>query len=293
VKQLMRVFPGNVTHVGQRRDQQDAYGLSNFADGQFIDHGGYLALVADGIGGMEYGAVASSVAVEAFLGRYLAKSVLREVDETLDGALLAANRAVLEEAERRDCLENMGTTLVAAVIYEGFLYWRSVGDSHLYLFRGGRLGQVNADHNFASTLQAWVADGLISQNMADLHPDRATLESFIGLNEIRHIDSNRVPLPLQDGDLVMLCSDGVYGCMTDEEIMSCLTQEPMLAAKQLADAVLAKQLPHQDNLTAVVLHYRSSRKANGNEGLWLLRFWLYLALLGSIVLSAGLLLLNR
>ncbi len=289
----MRVFPGNVTHVGQRRDQQDAYGLSNFGDGQFIDHGGYLALVADGIGGMEYGAVAAGIAVEAFLGRYLAKSVLREVDDTLDGALQAANRAVLEEAERRDCLENMGTTLVAAVIYEGSLYWRSVGDSHLYLFRDGRLGQVNADHNFARTLQAWVAEGLISQNMADLHPDRATLDSFVGLNEIRHIDNNRVPLPLQDGDVVMLCSDGVYGCLTDIEIMACLAQEPMLAAQQLADTALAKQLPRQDNLTAVVLQYRSSRKVTSDDSIWLLRFWLYLALLGSIVLSVGLLLLNR
>lgn len=289
----MRVFPGNVTHVGQRRDQQDSFGLSSFDDGQFIDHGGYLALVADGIGGMEYGALASSIAVEAFLGRYLAKSVLREVDETLDGALQAANRAVQEEAERRDCLENMGTTLVAAVIYEGCLHWRSVGDSHLYLYREGRLAQVSADHNFARTLQAWVAEGLISQNMADLHPDRATLDSFVGLTEISHIDGNRVPLPLQDGDVVMLCSDGVYGCLSDDEIMACLAQEPMLAAQQLADTALAKQLPHQDNLTAVVLQYRSSRRASNDEGIWLLRFWLYLALLGSIALSVILLLLNR
>lgn len=288
----MRVFPGNATHIGQRRDQQDSFGLSNFGDGRFIDHGGYLALVADGIGGMEYGAIASIIAVESFLERYQAKSVLREIDETLDSALLAANRAILEEAERRDCLENMGTTLVAAVIHEGFLYWRSVGDSHLYLFRDGRLGQLNADHVFARTLQTWVADGLISQNMADLHPDRATLESFVGLNEIRHIDRNRAPLPLQDGDVLLLCSDGVYGCLTDGEIMACLAQEPMLAAQQLAEAVLAKQLPHQDNLTAVVLQCRSSRKAKSDDSIWLLRFWLYLALLASILLSAGLLLLN-
>lgn len=288
----MRVFPGNVTHIGQRRDQQDAYGLSNFEDGQFIDHGGYLALVADGIGGMEYGAVASSVAVEAFLGRYLAKSVLREVDETLDSALEAANRAVQEEAERRDCLENMGTTLVAAVIYEDCLYWRSVGDSHLYLCREGRLGQLSVDHNFTRTLQAWVAEGIISQNMADLHPDRATLDSFVGLTDLRHIDGNRKPLPLQDGDVLLLCSDGIYGSLTDNEIMVCLAQEPMLAAQQLADTVQAKQRPHQDNLTAVVLHYRSIHRSSDDKGVWLLRFWLYLALVGSVALSAILLFLN-
>lgn len=292
MKELVRVYPGNAAHIGQRRDQQDAFGLSNFEDGQFIDHGGYLALVADGIGGMEYGAVASNIAVEAFLGRYLAKSVLREVDETLDSALEAANRAILEEAERRDCLENMGTTLVAAVICEGFLYWRSVGDSHLYLYRDGRLGQLNGDHNFTRTLQAWVAEGLISQNMADLHPDRATLDSFVGLNQIRHVDSNRQPLPLQDGDVIVLCSDGIYGSLTDAEIMACLAHEPMLAAQQLAETVLAKQRPYQDNLTTVVLQYRSLGKARGGEDPWGLRFWLYLALLASMIASAVLLFLN-
>lgn len=288
----MRVFPGNASDVGQRNDQQDAYGLSNFEDANFIDHGGYLALVADGIGGMEYGAAASNLAVDAFLGRYLAKSVLREIDETLDCALQAANRAVQEEAERRDCMENMGTTLVAAVIYEGLLYWRSVGDSHLYLMRDGRLGQVNADHVYARTLQVSVAEGLISQNMADLHPDRATLDSFVGLNAIPHIDGNRKPLALEDGDVLLLCTDGVYGGLADFEIMACLSQEPMQAAQQLADCVLAKRLPHQDNLTAVVLQYRSSRTVGGDEGVWWLRFWLYLVLVASIVLSASLLLLS-
>lgn len=288
----MRVFPGNVSHIGSRRDQQDAYGLSNFTDGQFIDHAGYLAVVADGIGGMEFGSVASNLAVDAFLGRYLGKSVMREVDETLDSALLAANRAVLEEAERRDCLENMGTTLVAAAIYEGYLYWRSVGDSHLYLLRDGRLAQINADHIHARSLQAWVAEGLISQNMADLHPDRATLESFVGLSEMRHIDANSVALALQDGDVLLLCSDGIYTGLSDLEIIQCLGLEPMSAAQQLADSVLAKQLPHQDNLTAVVLQYRSSRRPLDDGNLWLLRFWLYLALVASIALSAGLLMLN-
>lgn len=288
----MRVVPGNFSHIGLRRDQQDAFGLSNFEDGQFVDHAGYLALIADGIGGMEFGSVAANLAVDAFLGRYLAKSVLREVDETLDSALLVANRAVLEDAERRDCLEKMGTTLVAAAIYEGCLHWRSVGDSHLYLLRDGRLAQINVDHIHARSLQSWVAEGLISQNMADMHPDRATLESFVGLSEIRHIDANASPLPLQDGDILLLCSDGIYAGLNSNEMIACLGLEPMVAARQLADQVLAKHLPHQDNLTAVVLQYRSSRSPVDEGNLWWLRFWLYLALVASVALSAGLLMLN-
>lgn len=289
----MRVFPGNVSHIGDRQEQQDAFALSNFEDAEFVDHGGYLALVADGIGGMEYGAAASNLAVDAFLGRYAAKSVLREVEETLDAALQNASRAVLEEAERRDCLEHMGTTLVAAALYDGYLYWRSVGDSRLYLLRAGRLAQLTADHNHARSLQTLVADGLISQNMADLHPDRGVLESFIGLNEIRYIDCNPVPLQLQDGDVLLLCTDGIYGALSDLEMTACLSGEPMQAARQLADRVLTKQLPHQDNLTAVVLHYRSKcRSGDEQQRLWRLRWWLYLALVGSVAVSSLLMLLN-
>lgn len=288
----MRVFPGNVSLIGGRRDQQDAFALSNFEDVHFVDHGGYLALVADGIGGMEFGALASTLAVDGFMVRYLAKSVLREIDETLDGALLAANRVVLEEAERRDCLENMGTTLVAVVICDGYLYWRSVGDSRLYLLRAGRLAQLSADHVHARSLQALVGEGLISQNMADMHPDRKNLESFVGLNEIRHIDRNATPMPLEDGDVLLLCSDGVYGGLSDAEMMACLAREPMQAANQLAGTVLAKQLKHQDNLTAVVLQYRSALRSADDGDVWWLRFWLYVALVVSVAISAALLMLN-
>lgn len=281
----MRLSPGNASHIGQRKQQQDAYALSDFADGNFIDHSGYFAVVADGIGGMEYGAEAAVIAVDAFQGSYLSKSVLCDVDEALDIAILAANRAVLEEAERRDCLEHMGTTLVAAVVYENCLYWRSVGDSHLYLCRAGRLSQLNVDHNFARTLQGWVAEGLIAQNMADMHPERCTLESYLGLSDLRDIDRNRQPLPLQNGDVMLLCSDGIYGVLTANEIIACLDKEPMHAAQQLCDAVLAKQQPYQDNLTAVVVACSSSRSPNatGNDS----RPWLYWSTL-LVLLAAAL-----
>lgn len=278
----MRLTPGNASHIGLRPQQQDAYALSDFSDAQFVEHGGYFAVLADGVGGMKYGAEASTIAVDVFMASYLGKSVLREVDETLDSAVQAANRAVLEEAERRDCPERMGTTLLAAVVYEDCLYWRSIGDSHLYLCREGRLGQLNADHNFARTLQSWVAEELISQNMADMHPKRGTLESFLGMADLCQIDCNRQPLPLQAGDWLLLCSDGIYGVLTDDEIIQCLSGEAMLAAQRLIDAALAKQHPFQDNLTAVVL---ACPPATGMPAAKARRFWQW-SLLVTVALLA-------
>lgn len=250
---MIVVLPGNASHIGQRREQQDAFALSDFADAEFVAHGGYLAIVADGIGGLCNGKQAAECAVAGFMATYLAKPPQQSIDQTLELALEAANQAVLAQALDDDVTEQMGTTLVAAVVHSGLLYWRAVGDSHLYLCRDGRLSQLNAEHNLARHLQAQVDQGLLSQTAADHHTERYALDSFIGMRDLLDIERNRQPLPLQPGDLLLLCSDGIDGSLSADEIIDCLNAQPMLAAQQLCQAVLSKQKPAQDNLTAVVL----------------------------------------
>lgn len=249
----MKVLPGNAIHIGRRQQQQDAFALSDFSDGDFVAHGGCVAVVADGIGGLLHGAEAANIAVSRFLEDYQTKFHAQTVSEALDDALLAANQAVCDAGFYLGCPERIGTTLIAAAIHQGQLHWRAVGDSHLYLCRGGRLSQLNADHNFARQLQILVNEGIISQQEADTHPERQALEAFLGVNPLADIARNRQPLPLQNGDILLLCTDGVYAELSVDEIMACLCLAPMMAAQALCDAVLAKQQPHQDNLTAVVL----------------------------------------
>lgn len=257
---MMVVLPGNASHIGQRREQQDAFALSDFADAEFVAHGGYLALVADGIGGLFNGKQAAERAVAGFMATYLAKPRQQTIDQTLDLALKAANQAVIAQALDNDVAEQMGTTLVAAVVHSGLLYWRAVGDSHLYLCRDGRLSQLNAEHTLARHLQAQVDQGLLSQTAADHHPARNALDSFIGMRELLDIERNRQPLALQPGDQLLLCSDGIDGSLSADEIIACLNARPMLAAHQLCRAVLSKQQPAQDNLTAVVLAYHETSR---------------------------------
>ncbi|AEF99433.1 PP2C family protein-serine/threonine phosphatase [Methylomonas methanica] len=253
---MMEVVPGNASHIGQRQQQQDAFAFSDFADAEFVAHGGYLAVVADGIGGLLNGAQAANIAVTEMVSRYLAKSTVHAVDHALDQALDMANQAVLDAGHWYNSFREMGTTLVAAVIHQGHLYWRAVGDSHLYLYRDGRLSQLNADHNFARQLQAQVNEGLISQDQADNHPHRLALEYYLGLPYLPEVERNSNPLLLQANDRVLLCSDGIDGVLSADEVIACLAEMPMRAAQRLVDAALEKQQAGQDNLTAVILGYQ-------------------------------------
>lgn len=252
----MLVLPGNASHIGQRAQQQDAFALSDFADDEFVAHGGYLAVVADGVGGLLYGADAAHIATSRYVEAYLSKPREYSISEAMNSALETANQAVYAVAKEHYCPEQMGTTLVAVVIHQNQLHWRAVGDSHVYLCRDGRLSQLNADHNYGRQLQVQVEVGLISQEQADNHPDRNALEYFIGLHSLPETALSQQSLPLLAGDKLLLCSDGVDGVLSADEIIVCLNETPMIAAQHLCDAVLQKEKIGQDNLTAVVLAYQ-------------------------------------
>src|SRR6516225_11406414 len=109
----MRFAPGNAQHIGARQQQQDAFGFSDPSDKAFVAHGGFLGVVADGMGGLTQGSEASSTAVRSFLQAYKLKTAKESVAEALTRSLLEANRAVLRVAENAS-LGEVGTTLAAA-----------------------------------------------------------------------------------------------------------------------------------------------------------------------------------
>ncbi len=253
----MQLLPGNAIHIGQRREQQDAFALSDFADEAFVEHGGYLAVIADGMGGLKFGAEAAELTVTQFLTSYQSKAIEQSIPASLDQALQYAQQTVLAVAQQLNCLEEMGSTLVAAVVHQNQLYWRAVGDSHVYLFRDQRLSQLNPDHNYARSLQIQVETGLISQTQADKHPDRQALEYFIGSNPLPQDNIQHQPITLKPNDKLLLCSDGVDGFLSADRLITCLQDTPMLAAQRICDEVLALNHPYQDNLTAIVLGFQA------------------------------------
>jgi len=249
----VRLRPGNAQHQGARETQQDSFGFSDLDDRPFVAHAGLLGVICDGMGGMAHGGAAGATAVRTLLQEYAAKSPDESIPVALLRALRAANEAVVEMARAAGTPDEVGTTAAVIVVHDGTLHWIAAGDTRIYLCRAGKLTQVNPDHIYAAELSAKAAQGLISQADADDDPDRNALTSHLGTERIQQIDRSRRPLPLFEGDRVLVCSDGVYRALSNEEMAAPLTDNPQRACETLIARVEAKRLDRQDNMTAIVI----------------------------------------
>ncbi|MBP2652482.1 MAG: hypothetical protein H6Q73_51 [Firmicutes bacterium] len=244
----MRIIPGNAQNIGKRTSQQDYFGFSDVTNKEFTKKYGVLAVLCDGIGGMELGEQASQLAVKTMLREFPIQDANETVYDALSRALMDANTAVVDLANQQK--KEIGTTLVAALIHNDYLYWVSVGDSRIYLYRDGKLSRLTTDHTYAMELRKAVQAGRMTVADAESHPDRHALVSYVGLSELRYIDRPIEPIQLVAGDKVVLCSDGLYNSINDEEIAATLMTGNEEKLMQLA---LSKALPYQDNITIETL----------------------------------------
>ena len=247
----MRYLPAHAQHIGARHYQQDSLGLADPEDQAFLAHGGYLAVLCDGMGGMEHGDIASQTAVRATLDAYALKTPDESIPAALERSAREANERVIEAALNLGLKDGVGTTLVDAVLHSGFLYFISVGDSAVFHVRDGVLHMVNRPHVFANLLDQAADRGQISRSEAAQHPERESLTSFIGIHTLEEIDHNLEPWPVSEGDTILLASDGMFKTLDPEEIQACLTGDPQSWPQILVDRTLAQGNPGQDNVTVV------------------------------------------
>lgn len=225
-----------VTDPGLARvENEDAYLLDLEA--------GFFA-VADGMGGHRAGAVASRLAVETIAA---GAAGLRDAAD-LAALVRLANMTVLEQASRNDDEAGMGTTLTAALIREGRAYLAHVGDSRAYLYRDGQLSRLTDDHSLVGEM---VRLGALSDEEARRHPSRNVLTRALGTSPEVDIDLREADL--QAGDVLLLCTDGLFGLLTDAELAAALALEPALAVRRLLETALSRGAP--DNVTAVLVSY--------------------------------------
>lgn len=235
---------------GNRARQEDDYGV--FELPPELEAGDLLLVLADGMGGEQAGARASTLAVRSFVEAYDTMSVAT-IPERLEQTLACVNeRMALDVASDPHSLSGMGCTLLAVVLTEEGLYWLSVGDSPLWLWRRGRLHRLNQDHAYRSVLIQQVSQGAMSAAEAACHPDRNALMSAVTGAELELVDLPRQAYPLRDDDQILLASDGM---LTLEEtviaaILSRASGESQ-PIQQLLAAVADRQLAHQDNVTAL------------------------------------------
>jgi len=208
-----------VQHQGY---QEDAWALKR------LDDGALLAIVCDGMGGHAGGAVASRLAIEAFV------NVVAGQGRSLRDGLTTANQAVGTGATARKELAGMGTTLVAAIVRNDEVSWISVGDSPFYLIASRQLTRLNADHSMAPQIEALVARGVLSHDEAEHHPGRHTLREAVMGEPLTLIDQGTRRLPA-DARL-LLCSDGVQ-TLAEADLLAHGGAGP---ARDLVDAVLVR-----------------------------------------------------
>jgi protein phosphatase len=249
----MRIVPGNSRHLGSRKEQQDDFGFSDIGNPIFVRHGGVLAVVVDGMGGMAMGKEAGYAGKMTMLHEYQEKSVEESIPMALQRSLFTANAAVVSLARASGKENLVGTTLVAAVVHHGRLYWIAAGDSRIYLYRSRTLTQLTQDHVYGRVLDAQAAQGEISPEEAQSHPSRDALTSGLGWEPLDEVDQSEAPLTLAEGDRVLLCSDGIYKTLLESEMAKMLSGNPQQAADTLIQAALSKHQPGQDNMTAVIL----------------------------------------
>lgn len=248
------VLPGgkllfsHAQHRGSQWEQQDAFAFSEPEAAQQ----GFLAVIADGMGGHAHAREASRAAVEGFKKVWQAKSADEKIPAALHRALRAANDAVLALAKDLKAENNLGAALAAALIFEKNLYWIAAGDSRLYILRSGQLQQLTTDHLYLNKLLEEVAKGRMKKEDAENHPDRDALYSFLGLRTLREIDAAKTPFPLNPGDRLLLCSEGVHRSLSAPEIAQALSAgENANLAGRVVEAVLAKRRFQQENATAL------------------------------------------
>ncbi len=252
----MSFLPGNAQHIGARSSQQDSFGFGDPDDEEFLAHGGFVAVVCDGMGGMEHGDAASRMAVRTFLEAYRRKTPQESIPNALERSVREANARVVEMAHELGAAESVGTTLVAAVMLDAEswnkqMYFISVGDSGLFFVSDGRIQTVNRPHVFGNLLDSAVARGAMTKEQALLHPERESLTSFIGVDVLEEIDRNIDPWPLSDGDSILLASDGLFKTLSTEEILASLEGRPQAWPEILVARTLDQKYEFQDNVTVL------------------------------------------
>lgn len=238
------------SRIGKRKSNQDRIGYCYSRDAM-------LMVVADGMGGHLYGEIAAHIAVQFITEAFQreAKPTLRDPLLFLSQSFIRAHHAIIDYAEEKRLEDVPRTTCVACIIQDNVACWAHAGDSRLYLIRQGKPLAQTRDH---SRLQMLVDQGLVSEEEIPTHPARNRIFSCLGGQHSPQVDFSR-KTPLQAGDYILLCSDGVWGMLDNAELIRILTTGEMSqsVARLMSRAEQAGGA-HCDNLSLVALRWEDS-----------------------------------
>jgi protein phosphatase len=250
------VVVGSFSSAGQvRDDNQDAFGYFEPDTHEELAAKGRLVVVADGMGGEAAGDVASRLAVESVRNSYFG-DVSDDPSQALRRSLEAANRAIYERASAEPGLAGMGTTCTALVIRSEEAHLAHVGDTRAYLIRQGSITRLTRDHSLASSGRANVLTRALGVAAASLD-----------------VDVLHPPVATQRGDAWLLCSDGLWGQVTDDELL-----EATLSSRDVQDVcrrlvACANGRGGPDNITVQLVRIEAGAQGDGAASQAPVRMW--------------------
>ena len=253
----MRFSIYQASRQGGRKYNQDrvAYSYSKEA---------LLMVLADGMGGHLHGEVAAQVTVQMVTSLFQnqAKPKIGNPFMFLTEAIQSAHMAVNEYAAEHELLDAPRTTIVACLVQDDHAYWAHVGDSRLYHIRGTEIIGRTRDH---SRVQQLYEDGKITEQQLATHPERNKIYNCLGGYVTPEVDVSR-KVPLQEGDSILICTDGLWSMMTPNEIISIFQAYPLQqAVLELLDHAEFRGGEDGDNLSAVGMTWGGSRRVAKEE----------------------------
>lgn len=235
------------SRIGKRKANQDrnAYCYSREA---------LLMVIADGMGGHLHGEIAAQIAVQFITQAFQrdARPSLSDPSYFLSRTLTNAHNAILDYAFDKQLPEAPRTTIVTCIVQDGFAHWAHAGDSRLYILRRGNIATRTRDH---SRVQLMLDQGLLDAEGAAKHPGRNRVYSCLGGNHPPQVEFSKRFL-LRDGDIVALCTDGLWGPLDDQTLTQGLADGKVMdAVPRLLDQAEARGGERCDNLSMIAMHW--------------------------------------
>jgi serine/threonine protein phosphatase PrpC len=236
------------TRVGKRPYNQDRIGHWRTAESLFL-------VVADGMGGHAHGEIAAQVTVDCLGAAYRAEAKPRiaDPDAFLHKGIGRAHSMIQHQAQKQGLSETPRTTVVACVVQGGYAYWSFVGDSRLYLIREGRIVTRTRDH---TPVQVLVDAGRIREEAAMMHPDKNKLLQCLGGPRAPRVEP-AARARLAKDDIVLLCSDGFWGPLTERQLLMGLIGKPApKALPELIQLAESRAGPRCDNISVLAIEWQ-------------------------------------
>ncbi|MFC0166574.1 PP2C family protein-serine/threonine phosphatase [Pseudoduganella danionis] len=241
------------SHIGARKQNQDRMGYSYTRDA-------LLLVLADGMGGHAHGEVAATVALQtiSLLFQQQAAPYVKKPEQFLQQAILAAHETIHRHRQVKGLSETPRTTIVAALVQHNAVVWAHCGDSRLYWLRDGQVLARTRDHSHIENL---IAKGLVPAEQRHTHPDRNKLYNCLGADSLPRVELGQGVL--QSGDVLLLCSDGLWSMLPDQQIAHSVQHQPIVrAVPAMLQAALAAGGRSCDNVTALAIMWQGSAVAD-------------------------------